>query len=398
MGIPVTSVDLDGVTIDSVTIADLTINYGRSSVMEQPQPSTLSLTLLTDQAVKTPTVGMPVTVEAATVSNGTFTRFTGWVTAVSAGKDTTTVTATSYALGRLARLNGADYVFDDGITGAGANIDQLLGMAGVYKGTYNQVFSYDAGTTTVIPGFVVPAGNVLAQCQQIANTDVLGVFYETPAGVLKFSDSTARAFPDGATAAIYFATAFSAMVPSPVIDDWRAESSLDTLINSAQITYGAPSRTLSVTDTDSVGTWGLYATAEDFPVIDVDDASRRASRLVAGWSMPRTTTNPISIELAEMSDYQQSLVLGAEVGTSVGWLPSAAASGIPGLPEACFIEGWTERIVGQGPNFGRHTIGLVLSDVALTRTMQTWAAVTAALKWSAVGATVSWIDLAGSNI
>lgn len=397
MTIPTTSVDLDATSVDSVAIADISITHGRTNTNEQPSPASASVTLLTGNGTIVPEVGMELVI-TSTVSAVDYVRFRGRVTSVAAQWNLTTVTATSDALGRLARLAAPDYSFDANLTGVGENILQVLTASGALKGVYALTYTYSPGDTTVLPGLVIPAGNVLAQCQTLAGFDVSGVFYETPAGQLVFEDSTDRPFPNGTSADIYFYTAISGGGPSAILKDWQAIQSLDTLTNSAVVTYGSPSASVTITDDTSVSTYGLYGTSVDFPVVSASDAIRKASRLVANASVPRTTANPITVELNDLSTGLQASLLSATVGTSVGWLPGPTASGIPGLPEACFIEGWTERIQGQGAYQGRHTMALTLSDVALTRTMQTWADVPGTRTWAGVGGTVTWYSTAGTPI
>lgn len=395
--VPTVTVEIDGTTVDAVTLADITITHGRGNTSEQPAPASCSLTLLTGNGTLVPEVGMSVAV-TATVSAVDYPRFVGRVTSVTAGYRTTTVTATSDALGRLARLSAPDYRFDASLTGVGENLNALLTATGALKGVYAITFTYSAGDTTVLPEYVVPAGSVLAQCQALAGFDVSGVFYETPAGGLVFEDSTDRPFPLGTSADIYFNVAVSGGGDSPVLEDWQAVQSLDTVTNSATVTYGRPSAAVTVTDETSVSAYGLYAQTVEFPVVSANDAIRKANRLVANGADPRTVTNPVTVELGELSTGGQAALLSAVVGTSVGWLPGASAAGIPGLPEACFIEGWVERIKGQGGYVGRHTMALTLSDVALTRTMQTWAAVPPTRTWAGVGATTTWYQVAGTPI
>lgn len=397
MTIPVTSVELDATVVDAVTIADITISHGRTNTNEQPSPASATVTLLTANGTVVPEVGMTLVI-TSTVAATDYVRFRGRVTSVNAQWATTTVTATSDALGRLARLAAPDYTFNSNLTGVGENILQVLTASGALKGVYALTYTYSQGDTTVLPELVIPSGNVLSQCQALANFDVSGVFYETPDGNLVFEDSTDRPFPNGTSADIYFYTAISGGGPSPILKDWQAVQSLDTLTNSAVVTYGSPTASVTVTDDTSVSTYGLYGTAIEFPVVSASDAIRKASRVVANASIPRTTANPITVELNELASGVQASLLAATVGTSVGWLPSPTSSGIPGLPEACFIEGWTERIQGQGAYEGRHTMALTLSDVALTRTMQTWADVPSTRTWAGVGGTITWYSTAGTPI
>lgn len=395
--VPTVTVKIDGTTVDAVTIADITITHGRANTGEQPAPASCSMTLLTGNGTLVPEVGMTVNVKA-TVSATDYTRFVGRITSVTAGYRTTNVTATSSALGALARLSAPDYKFDANLTGVGENLNALLTATAALKGPPPMTFTYSTGDTTVLPEYVVPAGSVLAQCQALAGFDVSGVFYETPDGNLVFEDSTDRPFPLGTSADIYFNVAISGGGDSPILEDWQAVQSLDTLTNSATVTYGRPSSAVTVTDSTSVSAYGLYAQTVEFPVVSASDAIRKANRMVANGADPRTVTNPVTVELGELSTGAQGNLLAAVVGTSVGWLPGASAAGIPGLPEACFIEGWVERIKGQGGYKGRHTMALTLSDVALTRTMQTWAAVPGTRTWAGVGPSVTWYQVAGTPI
>jgi hypothetical protein len=398
MSVPVTSVTLDGTSVNPYVIADLTISYGRTGVTEQPSPSSLSMTMRPGAiAPKTPAVGMTVVV-TSTVGMTGYTRFTGRITTVAAGKYSLQVTATSSALGRLARTAGPDYSCAETLLGAGANINALLTAAGVLTGTGALTLVYSAGDTTLIPSYQVPAGSLLAQCQALASYDTSGVFFESPAGTLVFESGTDRTFPNGSSADFYLNVAVSGGGASPITIDWNAVTSVDDLVNDVTVNYGSPPTSLRIADETSIASWGSFAQSIDFPVTDPNDAGRKASRLVANASQPRTVVNPINVELGSLSSGVQASMLTATVGTSVGWLPGPSASGITGLPEAVYIEGWTERIVGVGPENGRHTMSLTVSDVALTRTMQTWAEVPALRTWAAVGGTVTWYQVAGTPL
>lgn len=396
MTVPVTSVTLDGTNVNPYVIADLTITYGRTKIDEQPSPSSLSMTMRPGGlAPKYPAVGMTVVVTSV-VGVNTYTRFTGRVTTVAAGKYSLQVTATSAALGRLARTAGPDYSCSELLLGSGSNINALLTAAGVLTGAGALTLTYSPGDTTLIPSYQVPAGSLLSQCQALATYDTSGVFYETPAGGLVFESGDDRTNPAGAD--IFLNVRISGGGDSAITIDWNAVTSIDDLVNDVTVNYGSPPTSLRIADATSIASWGSFATSIDFPVTDPNDAGRKASRIVANQSQPRTVVNPINVELSSLSSVLQASMLTATIGTSVGWLPSAGVSGIPGLPETVFIEGWTERIVGVGPENGRHTMSLTVSDVALTRTMQTWAAVPALRTWAAVGGTVTWYETAGTPI
>jgi hypothetical protein len=396
MTVPVTSVTLDGTAVGGHVIADLSITHGRTKVTEQPSPASLSMTMRPGGlSPKYPAVGMAVVVSSV-VGVNTYTRFTGRVTSVSAGKYSVQVTATSSALGRLARTAGPDYSCADTLLGSGTNIAQLLGNAGVLTGAGALSLTWSPGDTTLIPSYQVPAGSLLSQCQALASYDTSGVFFETPGGALVFTDGDDRTNPAGAD--IYLNVALSGGGDSPITIDWNAVTSLDELVNDVTVNYGSPPQSLTIADATSIADWGTFSTSVDLPVIDPNDAGRKASRIVANSSQPRTVVNPINVELSSLSSGLQASMLTATIGTSIGWLPGATASGITGLPEIVFLEGWTERILGVGPENGRHTMSLTVSDVALTRTMQTWSAVPALRTWAAVGGTVTWYSTAGTPI
>lgn len=392
-----TSVKLNGTTVSADVIAAISIEHGRRTVLEQPAPAACTFDMLTDGTTVTPDLGQAVVV-TSTKGATSWPRFTGTVVAVEVGQYTTAVTCTSAALGRLARISAPDFRFIYGGTGVGQNLYNLLYATGVLKGATALTFTYDPGETTVVPDYVVPAGNALQQCQAIAGYDTQGLFYETRSGNLVFDDANARAFPTGTGADLYFAVSVSAFQDVGISDRWRAIKNLDGLINQATVTYGSPSASVTIADETSQASWGLYAYSEDMPVVDIDDATRRANRLVNNFSQPTVASNPITVDLGALDDAQAIGMLGAEVGTSISWLPGASASGIPGLPDNCYLEGWSERITGQGTNKGSHRFDLWLSDVTLTRTMQHWQDVTAGLKWSGVGATIQWLDLTGQNL
>lgn len=383
MSSPTCTVELAGAYVEDDTLEGVSVTYGRQRVLDTVSPTSCTIEVLTGYTA-TPQLGDSVSVKS-NVSGTDYARFQGFVTSVSIGRYTTSVTCSSLGLGRMATIPAADYLVSAG-TGAGPNINQALLDAGfIGEGIFTTGFTYDTGDTTIIPGYVVPAGNLLAQAQQLAAYDTLGVLWEDQSGSVYFSDANSRTLTSGT----FIPTSSPGIYgPCPILDQWTTSASLDGLINAASVTYGRPSRTITIVDGGSVDTWGPFRWDEELPVLDDDDAARRASRLVAGFSQPTFQTQPLVLELGLASTTLQAQLLQLEVGSYVSWLPGTPAA-IPGIPSDCFLEGYTERI-----SQNTHRLDLYLSDARLTQALQTWSAVTPTLTWAAAPAGLTWYNAA----
>lgn len=384
MTFPTTDVYVDAEKVDAALIERLTIRYGRTRPTEFVQPSSCVFTLLADHPVANLFLGLDVSVETTSGAT-TYERFTGKVVALRTGKYTIDVECTSSGLGRLARWPVADYLFDTIRLGCGDEIAQLFAVNGITGAGSPLAFEYDPGEVRILDGYRVPGGTALDVAQVIAGYDAAGILWERTDGTVVYSDSSARDYPTASEGTLYLQTDAS-YGPPCILDDWIAEQSLSDLVNDVVITYGRTGRTVALRDDTSIAEWGKFSYYDELPTDDVSYAQLRASRLVANYRDPALTVSPLSVELSIPSAPVASL-LSACVNTIVEWLPGPPP--IPEMPDACYLEGYTETITQTS-----HRLDLYLSDVRLTRTPQTWTELSPTLAWNAVSpATRSWYEL-----
>lgn len=384
MAIPATDVYVDGVKMDGAVIESVVIRYGRTRPTEVVQPASCTFSLLADHPVANLFLGLDVSVTSK-VGATTYDRFTGKIVALRTRKYTLDVECTSSGLGRLARWPVADYVFDQTRLGCGDEIAQLFAVNGITAGPSAVVFEYDPGEVKVLDGYRIPGGTALDVAQTIAGYDAAGILWERTNGTVVYSDSSARDYPTPSEGTVSLQTDAS-FGPPCILDDWLAEQTLSDLVNDVIVTYGRTGRTVALRDETSIGTWGKFSYYDELPTDDVAFAQLRASRLVANYRDPTITVSPLSVELSIPNAPVTSL-LSACVSTIFDWLPGPPP--IPEMPDACYLEGYTETITSWS-----HRMDLYLSDVRLTRTPQTWTELSPTLAWNAVSpATRSWYEL-----
>jgi hypothetical protein len=282
-----------------------------------------------------------------------------------------------------------DFVADYGRIPIGEMIGQLFAVNGLTGGADPISYTYDPGETYVVADYVIPGGTALDVGQQLAAYDVAGVLWERQSGEIVYSDGTSRAYPTPSEGTLSLQTSGS-FGPPAILDEWIAEQTMAGVINAAVITWGNGAGTVTLRDATSIGTWGEYAYYADMPIDSEIDAQTVASRWVANYSDPAITVTPLVIELS-IPNAPIATALSAVVGTIVDFLPGPPP--IPLMPDACYLEGYTETITQTG-----HRLELDVSDVRLSRAPQTWATVAPATTWNSVASmypTLTWYEQIG---
>lgn len=376
---PTVSLEVDGVGIEAETIQGVVIVYGRQRTTDLVEPSTATITILTPAQPWPWSIGSEVVIDG-TVSAVAYRRFTGTIAQIDAGRYTTTFQCTSAGLGACAAVELGDYEVNNWRNGIGGEMSQIMYRAGLVGGYGTGVsYQFDTGTTVPYAPYTIAAGTALQQLQQLAALDIQGLVWERQVGEVRFSDFLDR----------NSITPLVAIEAASVSQDWIASATVFSVINRVNITYNNGTQSLLMEDTVSQGVHGVRGYSEDFDVTGTDDATLRASRILAGYSEPTWITNPITVELTSVSTAANvAIMLQLEVGSPLDL--QEVTDEIDVVPADVFLEGYVETI-----NANTWSMDLYVSDVRLTRTPQQWEDVTPTLAWSSVSGTLTWYDAIG---
>jgi hypothetical protein len=376
MTLPAVTVELDGTPIEDEVLEGVVITYGRQRPSDVVEPSTCSITLLTPAQPWGFTIGSEVVVDAE-VAAVTYRRFTGTVIQIDASKYTTTITCTSAALGAFAAAQAPAYDVATWAPGLGNIILDAAAAAG-----FRGFITVDPGTTTPVAPYDIPAGYLLEQLRTIAALDVQGLIWEDQSGEAYFSDANSRAS----------ITPFTAIDADTVSDRWTASATVNSVINQVSVTYNSQTAVVTMTDASSQLNYGIRSYEVDFNVVDVDDATLKASKILAGYSEPTWITNPITIQLGLIAtNTDTAKMLQLVCGTPIDL--QEVTDEIDVIPADAFVEGYTETI--RQTNW---VMELWVSDVHVTRAPQQWQDVTPTLAWSSVSGTLTWYDAIGVTL
>lgn len=382
MTLPTVTVEIDGTPLEDDIVEGVVINYGRQRTTDRVEPSTCSITILTPPQPWPWTIGSTVIVDGD-VSAVAYRRFTGTVVSIDASKYTTNLTCTSAGLGACAAAEGPAYTITNWRNGFDSPMAQVLYRAGLDAYGPTILYDFDEGTTEPVNPLTLSSGSALTQLQQIAALDIQGLIWEEQDGTIRFSDVAARSS----------ITPFTDIEADTVSDRWTASQNVASIINGVEITYDNGSGIVAMIDTVSQGTYGVRTYAEDFQVDNSTDASLRASKILAGYSDPTWSTNPITVQLGLISTAAKvAKMLQLQVGTPLDL--QEVTDEIDVVPADAFLEGYTETI--------RQTMwimDLYVSDVRITRTPQSWTTVTPTLTWATVSpGTLTWYDSMGVTL
>lgn len=369
------TVEIDGVTVDADVVDNIQITYGRRRIDETCLPSQCTLTMLTDMTSFDWTVGLEVEV-IATIGATPYTRFLGRIAQVRVGRYTTELIATSAGLGAVANQPRAELTV---ATGATFLVGTYIGL--LYDNSPSPP-NFDDGTTIPTPGTVIGPGKTLDLMNTVAGWDTRGLVWEEQDGTVHFEDGNSRAAVTPAAATI---------LASHVLDDWTAEQTVDSIVNTATVTYSTGN--VHVEDSGSIATYGTFGRSIDVPIDDLNDAYTIASRQLVGATVPTFATSPVVCFLKTMSDAEVEDLLACTVSSVLDL--SAVAAEVPGVPSDCFLEGYDETIRNRADDW---QMALYVSDVQLTRKPQSWDEVTASLAWSGVSGTLTWLQALGTTL
>lgn len=408
---PTYKVLINSVELTDVTVADLTIQSGRTDIYQQPVAGYCQLQLLNfNNDIYNFTVGTGITIEVTDSTAAFVPIFGGYISdftlAVNQiGSLGYTTAAQITALGALSKL---PKIVDTGILSEDEDGDQIYHLLSQYLlGQWNEV---PAATTwaTYNPtetwanalnlglGEIDRPGNFLmisrgsqetdiySLCAQIANS-ALGVLYEDANGNIGYADSTHR--QDYLAANGYTTLDANHANGRGLAVTTRAGD----IRNKYIINYGNNgNNSYTAQDAQSQSDYGVYGEAFLSNIKDTADAEDFADRIIALRADPFPKFQSITFELGnpEIDDADRDDLIGIFMGLPV-WIQNLPLN-ISGGSFEGYVEGWTFRA-----SLNNLTITFNASPVNFSQVAVKWQSVNPAETWATLSPTMTWLQAIG---
>jgi hypothetical protein len=374
---PQPTITIDGVDRKSITLSDVQISYGRTSVWEQARSSYARISILntsnTDYVFE---MNQVVAIKVKNVAGTDVTIFTGKITSVDnnlAGSGTigTNAVQTITAVGPFSQMsrkiigasNWSKEMDTDRMTriftDAGQTIDVVDSPA---------IYEFAART-----GERADAYSLAASFAQQA----FGYIYETNLGKVGFANESRRT--NDAKANGY------KVIPNGHIlwDNVSSQKTLADILNNLIFTYDSGTKT--ATDATSISDFGQVDGSISTSLHDGADAQLQADRYVTLRAYPRTSLSSFTIPInsTNVSDVLRDFYISMSMGEpiEITELPMA----LKNTTYRGFVEGYTFSI-----NQYEMILTLNTTDYTYSFTPTRWQDVSASLTWATVGATVQW--------
>jgi hypothetical protein len=374
---PQPTITVNGVTRNSVTLTDVQISYGRSSVWEQARAGYARISIINNNSTDFSfDMNQTITIKVKNVAGTDVTVFTGKITSIDnvlagSGSIGSSVVQTITAVGPFSQMSRKiigdtawarefdtdrmTRIFND----AGQTID-IVDTPAIYEFTNRSANSADAYTL---------AATYAAQAN--------GYIYETSSGTVGFANESRRFIDqrdNGYT-----------VIPNNYIL-WGSVSSQKTLadiVNAITITSASSSKTSS--DTTSQATYGIVAGSIATELYNAADAQIQADRYITLRAYPRTSLSSFTIPInnPNVSDTNRDKFINMAVGKPIQI--TSLPTGIKNTTYRGFVEGYSFSI-----NRFEMVMNLITTDYTYSITPTRWQDVQASLQWSGVGATVQW--------
>ena len=374
---PQPTITVNGTTRNSVTLTDVQISYGRTSVWEQARAGYARISILNKNGVDNAfDMNQTVSVKVKNTAGTDVTVFTGKITSVDnalsgSGSIGSAVVQTITAVAPFAQMSRkiiGDTTwareFDSDrmtriFTDAGQTID-IVDSPGIYEFTNRSANAADAYS-------------LAASFAQQAN----GYIYETADGKVGFANESRRFIDQRDNGYL--------VIPTNYIL-WNSVSSQKTLADIANaITVTSTNNSASSSDTTSQTTYGLVAGSKSTELHNVSDAQLQADRLITLRAFPRTSlssfTIPINNPNVSNANIDKFVAMAMGEPIQINSLPI----GIKNTTYKGFVEGYSFSI-----NQFEMIMNLATTDYSYSITPTRWQDVQATLTWAGVGATVQW--------
>jgi len=375
---PQPTVVINGVAHTSLTLWNVSIGYGRTSIWEQARASFASISILnttgTDHGFD---MNQVVIVKVKNSAGADVTLFTGKITSVdntidASGSVATSAIQTITAVGPFADMSrkiigGSAWakemddvrmtrIFND----AGASID-VVDTPGVYE--------FKAVTPPVTDAYSLAATYA---------TQAFGYIYETPGYEVGFANESHR-FVDARD------NGYLTIPESYIL--WGGIASQKTLAditNSVSVTYRAGSE--SADDLTSQVTYGIVAASVDTELHNAADAQVQADRYVTLRAYPRTSLSSFTVQVdsSVVSDANRDKFLAMAMGEPIQ---------ISSLPIPIKNTNYRGFVEGYSFSINRYQMSLTLnsSDYSYSVTPTRWQDVPAADTWATENPLIQWV-------
>jgi hypothetical protein len=374
---PQPTVIINGVTHTSISLWNVSVSYGRTSIWQQPRASFASISILntsnTDYGFD---MNQMVIVKVKNSANADVTLFTGKITSVdntidSSGSVATSAIQTITAVGPFADMSrkiigGSAWPKEDDdvrmtriFNDAGATID-VVDTPGIYE--------FKAITPPVTDAYTLAATYA---------TQAFGYIYETPDYEVGFANESRR-FVDARDNG-YF------LIPKSYVlwGGIASQKTLADITNSVSVTYRAGSEFAE--DLTSQATYGIVAATVNTELHDSSDAQVQADRYVVLRAYPRTSLSSFTIQvdssLITNVDRDKFLAMAMGEPIEIDNLPIP----IKNTTYKGFVEGYTFSI-----NRYQMSLTLTTSDFTYSITPTRWQDVDPADIWSGVDPAIQW--------
>lgn len=399
---PTWSVLIDGVEYNNVTLANLTIQSGRTDIYSQAVAGYLNINLI-ELNGETFEAGINSSITVFVNDGSAVPIFGGSITDIittvdSAGTGGISQSISIVALGALSRL---PKVLTEGVLSKdldGLQIYEIL--EGILYGAWNEVpaaltwASYDPTTTWANAqnsGLgTIDEGNYELTDRSADVTDAyslvaalatsgLGYLYEDASGRISYADSTHRG--------IYLST--NGYVDLSANDAFS--NGLQTAVragdvrNNITVTY-KNGQQASASDATSIQTYGSLAQNIQTSLENGADATSQANFYLALRSYPRANFNQITfpLESTELSDTDRDALLNVFMGmpVNISDLPANMGSSFQG-----FVEGWQ-----FSAGYNTLALSLYLTPVAYSLQAFRWNNVPSVERWNTIEPTLDWLN------
>jgi hypothetical protein len=374
---PQPTITVNGTARNSVTLTDVQISYGRSSVWEQSRAGYARISILNNNNVDNNfDMNQTVSIKVKNVAGTDVTVFTGIITSTDnalagSGSIGSSVIQTITAVAPFAQMSRKII----GDTNWAKEFDtnrmtRIFNDSGQTIDTVDTPAIYEFAIRSASPG---DAYSLAAQYAQEAN----GYIYETADGKVGFANESRR-FIDQRD------NGYSVIPNNYIL--WGSVSSQKTLadiVNQITVTSIGSSKTAS--DTTSQTSYGIVAGSLATELHNASDAQVQADRYVLLRAYPRTSLSSFTIPVnsPNVSDADKDKFISMAVGEPIQI--TSLPTGIKNTTYKGFVEGYSFAI-----NQYEMVMNLITTDYTYSITPTRWQDVSASLQWSGVGATVQW--------
>jgi hypothetical protein len=375
---PQATVTINGTNYTSESLGGVTISFGRTSVWEQPRTSYAIINIL--NATNTDfgfDMNQSVVITAKNSAGTNVTLFTGKVNQVTntvsgAGANLKVAVQQITAIGSFAImartiLAGVSYPKEMDTV----RLTTILNSAGVTIDVIDSPAIYEFAAVSA------PTTDAYTMAANYAQ-QAFGYIYETPSGKVGFANESRRSID--VTANGYM------NIPRSYIN-WQSVSSqksLADIANNVDLTWRAGTET--ATDTVSQGYYGTKSASVNTELHNNSDAILQVNRYLDLRSLPRTSLSNFTIQLDStlLSNADRNTFLAGMMGEPIQILNLPLA--IKNQTYRGFVEGYSFQISRT-----QMTMTLITSDYTYSIAPTRWQDVSAALIWSAVPATKTWV-------